>query len=135
VTGLRQRSSRVLWGWCLAYTTLVPAAPRERRRQEILGHLWEAERAGLRPRQLASAAARGLGHDLSWALRRGGPALAATPGVWVALAALLPVTAWIASLFASPSSANAIQRVAMLGSFALLAVSLWLWARGRAPRS
>lgn len=43
----QHRWLRVAWAWCLLYTSLVPEPAGSRRRFQVLGHLWESERAGL----------------------------------------------------------------------------------------
>lgn len=117
--------------WCLLYTSLVPEPAGGRRRVEVLGHLWESERAGLRPRAVAIACARGALHDVRWSLRRGGRQTASAPGTWVAVAAALPVAALLVSSFADEATAGRAEGLALFGSLPLLGVSglLAVWRR------
>lgn len=131
MTPLRHRWLRIAWMWCLLYTSFVPEPVGARRRVEVLGHLWESQRAGLRPRSVAGACARGALQDVRWSLRRGGRRTAAAPATWVAVAAALPVTALVVSSVADDGTAGRVEAVALYGSLSLLAVSGLLAVRRR----
>lgn len=128
---LQHRTARLAWFWCLLHTAAVPEPARARRRLEVLGHLWESEAAGIRPWKVLSATARGAADDVAWSLRRAGPVLLAAPASWVAVAASLPVGAFFASAFADAGTANVAERVALLASLTLLALSALLSVRRR----
>ena len=130
MSGLRHRSARAAWLWCLLYTWPVPAAARERRRGELYSHLWEHEAAGLGGWPLVSSTLRGAFDDLTWSLARGGPAVLSAPGTWVGLAASLPI-ATLALGGVTAAEGNLIERTAMFGSLALLALSAVLGLRRR----
>lgn len=132
MTTLRLRSARFAWLWCLVYTAPVRPDLRDRRRDELLSHLWESETAGVQGIRLLSATLRGLASDLSWSLRRGWRHTVAQPETWVAVAALFPIAAWIGAIL-SPSPGNRIDRVGGLGGPLFLAVSgaTWLVRRRR----
>lgn len=128
---LQRRLSGVAWLWCLLHTAVVPEPARSRRRTEVLGHLWESECVGIRSWRVLSATARGAGDDVTWALRLGGPALLAAPASWVAVAAALPVSAFLGSAVVEDPTANMVERLALLGSLTFLAFSALLWVRRR----
>ena len=132
MTGLRLRSARVAWLWCLAYTVAVGPELRHRRREEIRGHLWEAEAAGVRAHRLLSATVRGLLDDVSWSLRRGWRWTVGQPETWLAAAAAMPIFAWIGAMV-SPSRGNGVDLAGGLGGPSLLAVAgvAWLLRRRR----
>jgi hypothetical protein len=101
---LGSRSARVAFEWVIAYTCLVEGEVRERRRDEMLAHLWESERcrSSLLPRTIIGSV-----HDLVWChdVRRqaGQPGLAAAAfigetGGLVTSAAMLGLTV-VVSLF------------------------------------
>ena len=58
--------TRVVAAWCRAYTTLVPADARDRRREEIDSFVWEAKEAGLSTRRVFLGALKGAVDDLHW---------------------------------------------------------------------
>jgi hypothetical protein len=96
MSALRARSSRLVWSWCLVYTALAFGEARRRRRAEILSHLWESERAGVRARAVVLAAAKGVVADVGWAAGSTGRLAgrgARDPGVHLAGAVLLTVQA------------------------------------------
>lgn len=128
---LAHRTTRMAWTWCVAYTAAVPPARRERRRLEVLSHLWLSEQSALAPRAVLWATARGAADDVTWAFRVGGRRLLAAPGTWLAVAPCLPVTAWAISAVGSQSLGNRVQLVATVGSLSMLAVSALLWLRHR----
>lgn len=130
MTTLRLRSARLAWLWCLAYTIPVGPDLRDRRRDELLSHLWESEAAGVPAHRLLGAVLRGAGDDLLWSLRRGWRHTVALPETWVAVAALFPVGAWIAAML-SPSGGNRVDVVGGLGGPVCLAVSGATWLRRR----
>lgn len=137
MTSLRWRTTRAAWRWCLVYTTLVPELHRDRRRAELLSHLWESERAALPGRALARATIRGSLDDVTWAVARAavnlGPAMRG-PSPYLAAGASLPVIAWVVSMFASSGGSDRVQLGALVGSLALLAVAgLAWWGRHRRP--
>ena len=53
-----------LWVW--VYTAAAPPGSRDRRRDELASHLWEARSAGVTERRLAAEALRGGVDDLRW---------------------------------------------------------------------
>ena len=53
-----------LWLWL--YTASVPSGSRDRRRDELASHLWEARSAGVTTCRLAAEALRGAVDDLRW---------------------------------------------------------------------
>jgi hypothetical protein len=133
---LSRRSSRLIWGWCLTYTAVAPAMPRERRRGEIRSHLWESERAALPRAAVVLTAIRGLLADLGWAATCGLPRLGRsllTPTPYVVLAPLFPLEGWIVSAVATGSAAGIGEAVGGLGGGAMLALagSVWLLRRTR----
>ena len=71
MTGLlTTRAARTAFVWCAAYTALVDADERERRRTEMLGHLWEHEQHDL---PVLRRLVLGCVDDLRWCdtVRRG----------------------------------------------------------------
>src|ERR1044071_6425032 len=93
---LTARTSRMIWRWCVAYTVLAPREQRERRRDEILDHLFESERVGHRARSVLAAALAGLADDVSWASGVGLKRFARsflTPVPYLVAAAVLPIQA------------------------------------------
>ena len=58
--------SRLATAWCRAYTTMVPADPRARRREEIESFVWEARSAGLSGLRIVIGAIKGAFDDLRW---------------------------------------------------------------------
>ena len=132
MSGLRLRSLRLAWLWCLAYTVPVGPDLRARRRDEMLSHLWESETAGVRAHRLLSAAVRGAGADVAWTVRRGWRYTLGLPEAWVAVAAFFPLLAWVMSML-SPSRGNGVDAIGGLGGPAFLGVSgvTWLVRRRR----
>ena len=134
---LTQRSSRIVWVWCVAYTALATPPLRERRRGELRSHLWESEHARLSGRHVMLAALQGIVHDVGWALASGIPRLArsvGTPTPYIVLAPLFPVQAWILSaLMVSATAAHIAEGVGAAGGGAMLACAglLWLVQRPR----
>lgn len=132
---LRHRSSRLLWLWCVAYTSVTPREVRSRRRAELQSHLWESEHAGLAPRSVMAAALRGALDDLTWTLGRGALGLARsflTPTPYVVLAALMPIQAWIVSSFAQSKVAGPYEAAGGFGGPGFLLVAALVWYAGRA---
>jgi hypothetical protein len=132
------RSSRLLWMWCVAYTVATPRAVRQRRRAEMRSHLWESEHAGLASRSVLWAAVRGALDDVSWMARRGSIGLArafGTPTPYVLLAAVMPIQAWIVSSFARHGVAQYFESVGGYGGPAMLLVAgvVWWLQRLRQP--
>jgi hypothetical protein len=133
-----ERSTRLVWRWVLLYTAATPGPIRDRRREELCSHLWEARSAGVRPRRVVAAAARGIGSDISWALTAGIAALfrsLGTPTPYVVLAGVLPLQAWIVSSLADPRLAQAAEASAGLGGPTLLICAGAIWVVRRAHRS
>jgi hypothetical protein len=129
--------SRWVWLWCLAYTTLTPAAARQRRREEIRSHLWESTAAGLPAKAIAWAAVRGAVHDLTWAMACGVPALGrsfGTPTPYVVLAPLFPVQAWMLSAVAVGTTAHVAEGAGAIGGGAMLALAGLVWLVRRRVR-
>jgi hypothetical protein len=133
---LARRSSRLVWAWCVAYTTVATPPARERRRGEIRSHLWESEHLLLPAVAVVLAGLRGVLHDLGWALASGVPRLGrslGTPTPYIVIAPLCPVEGWIVS-------GLAVGRVAHIGEFVgatgggsmlALAAAAWLLQRRR----
>jgi hypothetical protein len=120
---LRRRSSRVVWAWCVVYTVLAPPLWRSRRREELRGHLWEAEQAGHRAARVVRSALAGVASDLTWALGRGLPPLARSFGTttpYLVLAAACPIQAAFVS-FWEPESA--LTLIGPVGGFVMLGVA------------
>jgi len=133
---LVRRSTRLVWVWCVAYTAVATPPARERRRGEMRSHLWESEHAALPPIAVVLAAARGVAHDVGWALASGIPRLArsfATPTPYVVLAPLFPVQAWIVSALTVGRVAHVFEGLGAIGGAAMLAMAgcAWLWQRRR----
>jgi len=128
MTTLRLRSARLAWLWCLLYTAPVRPDLRDRRRDELLSHLWESEAAGVQGIRLLSAALRGVLADLSWSVRRGWRHAVGQPETWVAVAAMFPIAAWIGAMV---SSSHGVDLVGGLGGPFFLTVSGATWARRR----
>jgi hypothetical protein len=127
---LEHRATRLVWWWCVAYSSLTPAGPRRRRRGEIRSHLWESEAAGLHPRRVAFAAVRGAHADLAWAVIVGFGALVrsfATPTPYVVLAAIFPVQAWLGSSMSGHKSAQWFEASGLVGGLAMLCLALAAW--------
>jgi hypothetical protein len=103
---------------------------RQRRRDEILCHLWESEAAGIRAHRMLSAAVRGLLDDVGWSCRRGWRYTIGLPEAWVAIAACCPIVAWIGALL-QPDNEHPIQLLGGLGGPVALAVSGLTWLRRR----
>jgi len=136
MTALARRSSRLVWGWCVAYTSVTPQPSRERRRDEIRSHLWESERAGLAGHRVAFAALRGALHDLGWVIGRALPALGrsfATPAPYVALAPLFPLQAWLVSALTVGATAHLAEGIGGIGGGATLTLAavVWMFQRRR----
>lgn len=133
---LTRRSTRIVWGWCVAYTLVATPASRDRRRGELRSHLWESEHARLSDRCVMLAALRGVVHDLGWALGSGIPRLArsfGTPTPYVVLAPLFPVQAWIVSATTVGAAAHIAEAVGASGGAVMLlfAAVAWLAQRTR----
>ena len=133
---LARRSSRIVWVWCVAYTTVATPPARERRRGEIRSHLWESEHLPLPATSVVLAAARGLLHDLGWALASGIPRLGrsfGTPTPYIVLAPLFPVEGWIVSALTIGQTAHVGEFVGSIGggSMLTLAAVAWLLQRRR----
>jgi len=133
---LARRSSRIVWVWCVAYTTVATLPARERRRGEIRSHLWESEHLPLPATSVVLAAARGLLHDLGWALASGIPRLGrsfGTPTPYIVLAPLFPVEGWIVSALTIGQTAHVGEFVGSIGggSMLTLAAVAWLLQRRR----
>jgi hypothetical protein len=129
------RAGRLVWWWCVAYTSVAPRESRERRRGEMRSHLWECERARLRPAAVAFAALRGAGSDLAWAVTCGVPQLVrsfGTPTPYIVLAPLFPIQAWIVSAVTLGSTASIAEGVGSLGGGLMLALAGGVWLLRRA---
>lgn len=130
MTAVTYRASRLVWMWCVAYTSIAPRESRERRRGEIRSHLWESEQATLRPAAVMLAAIRGSGSDLVWSLSRGVPQLVrsfATPTPYVALAPAFPIQGWLVSAVTVGSTAHFAESLGALGGGAMLAIAGLIW--------
>jgi hypothetical protein len=124
------RPVRLVWWWCLAYTSLTPRQVRGLRRDELRSHLWESEDAGLSPWAVAWAAMRGALHDILWAAGRGLPAVGrsfATPTPYVVLAPLFPLEGWVVSALYVGRAAHIGESVGSIGGGASLAVAGLVW--------
>lgn len=135
-TPLSRRSTRIVWGWCLAYTAVAAPASRDRRRGEMRSHLWESEHAGRCGWALALAASRGAVHDLGWALGSGLPRVVrsfTTPTPYVVLAPAFPIQAWIVSATTAGTVAHPFEAVGAAGGGCMLLVAglAWMWQRHR----
>ena len=131
------RPVRWAWWWCLAYTSLAPAAARSLRRDELQSHLWESEHAGLAGRSVAWASLRGALHDLAWAASRGLPALGrsfGTPTPYVVLAPLFPVEGWIVSSLYVGRTAHIGEGIGSIGGGTMLAIASLVWLLRRKIR-
>src|SRR4051794_26704415 len=129
VTRLRG-SSRWIWRWCIAYTSLTPARSRQRRREEIRSHLWESERAGLPGTAVTMAALRGAASDLVWVAMVGLPALGrsfGTPTPYVVLAPLFPIQAWVVSALYVGRTAHIGEQLGRVGGGSMLLVATIVW--------
>lgn len=136
MTTLSRRSSRAVWVWCVAYTALAAPRSRERRRGELLSHLWESEWSHIPSWRVASAAFRGAVSDVVWALSSGVPRVArsfGTPTPYVVLAPLFPVQAWIVSALTVGTSARIAEGMGAIGGGVMLlcAAMAWLLRRSR----
>ena len=136
MTPLSRRSTRLVWGWCVAYTAVTPRPSRDRRREEIRSHLWESERAAAPALAVAFAAVRGMLHDVTWAMARGVPAIFrsfGTPTPYVVLAPMFPVQAWIVSALTVGTAAHTAEGIGAMGGGAMLAFAgiAWLVQRSR----
>lgn len=123
---LQRRSSRAVWNWCLVYTVLAPPASRARRREELRGHLWEAEQAGHASSRVLRSALRGIAADLSWALGRGLPLLGRSFGTttpYLVLAAAFPITAAVAASLPRGPQTGLVVNIGGLGGFPILAIA------------
>jgi hypothetical protein len=121
---LHRRSSRAVWAWCVVYTVLAPPLWRSRRREELRGHLWEAEQAGHGSVRVLRAALAGVVADLSWALGRGLPSLGRAFGTttpYLVIAGAFPIqAAVVASLPRGPQTGPLVNAGAFGGGAALL---------------
>ncbi|HVE27482.1 MAG TPA: hypothetical protein VNC22_18875 [Sporichthya sp.] len=121
---LHRRSSRAVWAWCVVYTVLAPPAWRSRRREELRGHLWEAEQAGYQAARVVRAAVRGAASDLTGALGRGLPALIRSFGTsttpYLVIAALFPIQFYVVSLIEDGPLSHALLRVGGIGGVTTL---------------
>lgn len=136
MTALSRRSSRAVWVWCVVYTAMAAPPSRERRRGELRSHLWESERARISGWHVASAALRGVLHDVVWALGSGVPRLArsfGTPTPYVVLAPLFPVQAWLVSALTVGTVAHVAEGAGAIGGAVMLlcAAMAWLMRRRR----
>jgi hypothetical protein len=136
MTTLDARTSRMVWLWCVAYTTLVPREQRERRRIELRGHLHESERAGRGGRAVLGAAVAGIPDDVSWSFGLGLRRLARsflTPLPYLVAAAILPVQGafyWGARSGHIADVGKGISEVAAVACLALAGLA-WLVRRPR----
>src|SRR3954465_5727334 len=127
---LARRSSRIVWVWCVAYTTVATLPARERRRGEMRSHLWESEQLPLPAAAVVLAAARGLLHDLGWALASGIPRLGrsfSTPTPYIVLAPLFPIEGWIGCALTVGRTAYIGQFVGSTGGGSMLALAGTAW--------
>jgi hypothetical protein len=134
MTPLSRRSTRIVWGWCVAYTVLATQPARERRRGEIRSHLWESEHAALPAVAVSLSAIRGVAADIGWAMSSGIPRVLrsfGTPTPYVVLAPLFPVQAWIVSAVTVGAAARIAEGAGAIGGAAMLACAgaAWLWQR------
>jgi hypothetical protein len=121
----------------LVYTSATPRPLRERRRDEMRSHLWEAESAGVASRRVAAAALRGVAADVSWALSAGVLAVLRSfggPTPYVVLAAICPLQAWVVSTVASQPFAHLSEGAGAIGGPALLLLAVLVWTARRTRR-
>ena len=127
---LARRSSQAVWLWCVAYTALATVPARERRRGEIRSHLWESEHLPLPTASVLLAAARGVLHDVGWALASGIPRLGrsfGTPTPYIVLAPLFPIEGWIVSALAVGRVAHIGELVGATGGGGMLSLAAIAW--------
>ena len=130
MTSLTHRSSRMAWLWCVAYTALVPARERERRRREVTSHLWEAEQQRISSRRIAGATIRGVIDDLGWVSVSTCRAFAhslTTPLPYVTAAGLVTVGGAFSSSILSSQRSGDLELASVIASPALLAIAGILW--------
>lgn len=136
MTALDARASKMVWLWCVAYTTLVPREQRERRRIELRDHLHESERAGHRSRAVLGAALAGAADDVSWSCGLGLRRVARsflTPLPYLVAAAILPVQGafyWGARTGHTADLGKSISELAAAACLALAGLT-WLVRRSR----
>jgi hypothetical protein len=107
-TVLHARSSRLVWRWCVAYTSIAPRDQRERRRAELIHHLYESQQAGQPQRAVLGAALAGAADDVSWSVRLGVLRVLRsflTPLPYLIAAGILPV--WAAFYWGNQNGAGA----------------------------
>ncbi len=116
--------SRAVLAWCNLYTAVAPPPARQRRREELASHLWEATEAGFTRLQLLRGAARGVIDDVRWcALERrlaGLPPVIFGPNGSTALAGLLMALTYALAL---ANVNDAIYESVAVVAAAVLAVS------------
>ncbi|MCU1589444.1 MAG: hypothetical protein JWP11_700 [Frankiales bacterium] len=137
MTVLAGTASRWVWRWCVVYTACVPGPRRDRRRREILSHLWESEQAAVSQREVLLAFARGIADDLAWSVAAGVGAIGRvllTPTPYVVLAGACPIVSWLVSAFASRHTAQPFERLGGVGALPFLLVALVTWRRGQSGR-
>jgi len=133
-TVLDARSSRLVWRWCVAYTSIAPRDQRERRRTELIDHLYESQRAGQAQRAVLAAALAGAADDVSWSARLGVLRMLRsflTPVPYLVAAGALPV--WAAFYWGSQNGhgahvATGISEISAVGCLAV-AGSIYLLRR------
>ena len=134
---LRLRGARLAWAWCVAYTAVVPAPSRLRRREEIRSHLWESEQERVTSGQIVSAVVRGVLDDLGWAARGNVRAIATAlrgPYAYVAIAAAGPIVPVGISTFSGHRLSGIAERTGALVGVAGLSVAAAVWLISRRTR-
>lgn len=131
---LQERGSRIIWRWCVAYTSIAPREHRERRRSELIDHLYESQQTGQPQRAVLGAALAGAADDVSWSLQLGLLRLVRsflTPVPYLIAAGVLPVQAafyWGNKTGNSAHVATGISEIAAAACLAL-AGSIYLLRR------
>ena len=122
---LDARSSRLVWRWCVAYTAIAPRDQRDRRRSELIDHLYESQRAGQSQRAVLGAALAGVADDVSWSVRLGALRVLRsflTPLPYLIAAGILPVQAafyWSNQTGHGADVATGISEIAAVACLAL----------------